>query len=104
MSYKEFTFWLKGYLKAVSKDKPVEEIINEVMAELEKVSEIDLLKADKQAEKSIGDWIKELPKPTYPFPDIAPTVVMYGCQTAPYKPGDIIFTTGTYIHKDNKTE
>lgn len=53
MTKQEFIYWLKGYLKAVSKDKPLEEVINDVMAELEKVSKNDLLKADKEAEKVI---------------------------------------------------
>jgi hypothetical protein len=110
MKYKEFIFWIKGYLKAVSKDKPLEEVINDVITELEKVSENDLPKADKEAEKNIEDWIKKLPKktyPPYPFPNVQPTVVMYGCQTSDYKPIDytIITTSGTYTKKeenDNK--
>jgi len=103
-NYKEFTYWLKGYLKAIPKNKPVADIITDIMAELEKVNEQDLPKADKKAEKILEDWLEKFPpNPNIPTP-FDNIVVMYGCNSNPYKfdSGTTITTTNIYEHKPDK--
>ena len=100
MTSKEFIFWLRGYLKALSKDADINKVISDIEQELDKVNKIELPYADKEAEKIVEDWIKSKPIPYTPFPN-SPIVVMYGCQTSPtnYNP---YITTNT--DNTNKTE
>lgn len=85
MTAREFTYWLKGYLKGLGPNAEISKVIFDITTELDKVDKPDLEKADKTAEKLTEDWLKELQRNNppqqkpYPFPFQENPVVMYGC-------------------------
>lgn len=104
MTAKEFTFYLRGYLKALKPDANITEVIKHIEEVLDTVDKEELPKADKQAEDIFGKWIEKNPSPMTPNP-ICPTpypVVMYGCQTGTYIQPDSIVTSSTYTINKNK--
>jgi len=90
MKTQEFIFWLRGYLKALTKDANINKVISDIVQELTKVDKEELPHTDKETEKLTEDWWKDWIKknpPSYytsptnvPFP-IPQFMVMCGCPT-----------------------
>lgn len=89
MKINQFTFWLRGYIDAVKGTNiSAEKIIADIEEKLKEVKE-----EEQEYVITIVEKIIETTPYLPPYNPCIPTVVMYGCQTAPYTTAPYTTTT-----------